>query len=828
MPPVTAYCLPLLACAVAAVSAAQEQLGEPRWLGEPPATAAASAPGAPFQPANVSSRLRRALMQYEALVADAAWDEAIELVETLQAEHGGEIAPAADADNDSDLNPLVDPDGHDRFVTIAARCQQLLAGLPPEGREAYLGRVGSTSRRLATDGAAQLDAERLRTVSSEFFATPACRDALLALGELALERGDTVAARRAYAQLTDLAWGPYGRPAGVTLAQIDPRASPEALATAWTEAARPSDLMTIPNPASAETDFVADALARLALVSLREGDLARAAAETRLLEAIAPGAEGRIAGRRQPLAVALHSLAETADASNPEPLGGAKLRWAWSTPVPYDPNEPSIQANAGRIHPLFAHQLMRVGRWPPNQRLANGAEPAPTMQAVANEHYAFYVSGGVLTQVELASGETARVDIPGVEYAEPADETQPRVDALAARGAIGPNAVIRGQVFINGRLVQVGQRGVVPPTARSSRFRVDPNLTLHDGVLYVRVSEQTFINPRARVPQLFSDRLVGLDLSEEGRVAVEIKPPETPAQQDNPAPSAFEFAGPPALRGEELYVAQVRRGLRSEFELACYDINTGRERWRTEIGSGEPTQRRFGPSDATTPVLLSGDTLYVATDEGAVAALSAADGAVRWLARYPRRPDSVVGSAAESRPPFLAGDRLVVAPADAAIVMAYDTGTGRPVWQVDRLDRDARLVGVEQGPQGRHVAVVAGRRVVAYDTLTGETRFAWPESLHAGLRGQGRAVISSGELFWPTRTAVYSLDPVDGAPTRTPLDLASLGAQGASVCVVPGGLIVAGPDHFQLLSPPRREPTDTTTRLKQPTAARVAERARTP
>ncbi|MEQ8846500.1 PQQ-binding-like beta-propeller repeat protein [Botrimarina sp.] len=821
MPPPTRRCLPLTACAVAAAivstGLAQGEIGEPRWLGDPPQRTQAASAGPDFQPASVSSQLRRALLRYEALVADAAWDDAIELVEALQAEHGEELAAAEEEPPAGGAAPPFE--GHSRFVPLHQRCQQLLADLPPEGRDAYLQRVGATARRRVDEAIARLDAVRLELAVREFFATPACHDALLALGELALERGDTCAARRAYNRLTPFAWGPHGRPAGVAMSQIDPDVDPQRLAAAWREAERPRGLPTVSPSGDEASALVADAIARLALVAIREGDPARAEAETLLLEALAPEAEGRLAGRRQPLAPALRTLAQSElKATSMGATASQRLHWAWDAAAELP--EPAPEAAAVARNQALRQQIIIRGGWPAALRAQTPASPVPDTQFVATERYGYYVADGALMRVDLAGGGTSSVEVPGLETAPPEENDQPGLGDLAQGRRLAPaqiNVFGGGRLIVNGRVIQLPQRGAARRLAQSSRERVEPGLSLHDGVLYARITKQTFLDRRGRAPQAESSRLIGLDLDDEARIVVEVKPPAPAGGPDLTDEAALSLAGPPEVRGDRLYVVLVRSSLRTDFEAACYDSHTGRALWRTPIGSGEASQQG-DLETAPGPILLAGDTLYVSTNSGALAALDAASGGLRWLACYPRR---VADQQAAATPrPWLAGDRVIVAPADSDSVIAYDAGTGRPVWTVTRSDPGAAIVGLSSAGDGRQSVVVAGRQVAAYDSLTGEARFVWPQSRRSGLRGLGVAALHEGELFWPTRETLYTLDPSTGELTRSPIDLRPLGAAGASISPTPAGLLVAGVDRFRLLSPVAAEPDPTAARLNsRPTAA---------
>jgi len=83
-----------------------------------------------------------------------------------------------------------------------------------------------------------------------------------------------------------------------------------------------------------------------------------------------------------------------------------------------------------------------------------------------------------------------------------------------------------------------------------------------------------------------------------------------------------------AVAGNRLYTmyAGEQEGKPTEFAVAL-DAATGAEIWRTAIGDKYDTQ--FGNGPRSTPT-VEGDRVYVLASKGAVAALSAKDGAVAW------------------------------------------------------------------------------------------------------------------------------------------------------------------------------------------------------
>lgn len=763
-----------------------EKPAAPPVLGRPTTIALS-----PFQPAGVSTRIRRTLLQYEALVADEAWDEAIDLIETLQNEAGDQLTklPAPKS------APVDSPEGHVRYIPLRRRCQQLLASLPPAGIEAYRDRVDRTARQRLDTAIEDLDELAAARVAAEFQPSDSAPEARLAAAELAFQRGDTAAARRQLQGLHPLTRDPYGRPAGASLAWLRPDADPAQLAAAW------RDAVSTPQAATQiQDELLPTTLARLALVSLSEGDTRRAAAERLLLSGLAPDAEGRIAGRQQPLGIALDALLaehRSIASQSGQPVHG-DLTWAWEqaalfaepTKAKTPAGRPSALAN-GRI--LWQQQLALRNPVP------SDTTPSPAVTPVAEALSAFFVEANQVKRLRLTDGGITEFKLPGLPD-HPPPKPAPQAGDLAAQ-----RLLIQGRAVIRFRA-----NGIARQVPQGPSRRIDPALTITDGLLFARVVEMRRGARRGGAVPPTSETLIGVDPARPSVAAVRLAAPRDP---EKTAP-VWQFGGPPVVRGERLYVAMTTSGGRVNVGVACYSTASGRRQWFTELGSGSVAPRLGGGTVAS--VTPAGDTLYVATELGAVVALEAASGRVRWLAQHPRDA-AVVGfrraaTQARARPCHVFGDQVIVAPGGSTRLLAWDATSGRPLWDATR-PKDASIAGVVRSPRGA-VVVLAGRQVTTYDTLTGRRRLAWPESAHAGLRGVGAATVVGGEVFWPTRDAIYTIDPVRGGFTRPPIALSPVSKLGANLVATDAGLLVCGPKRLRLLADPENpEPTTDLSRL---------------
>ncbi len=209
----------------------------------------------PARPYVLRGAERRLLDRAEQFLADGQWDDAVAAVtRLLEAENFAVVA--------------VD---EQRYVSLSEYCHRLLAKLPGKPLARYRSLVDATAKSWYRQGIAERNADQLQRVVDQYFCSRWGDDALFALGEFALQRGDYQAARNAWRQI-----GPH---AG----------------------------------AYPDTDLsLAAVQARLVLVSVRESDWQRAERELAGLRKNYPEATGRLGGREVVFAEQLASLLEQA------------------------------------------------------------------------------------------------------------------------------------------------------------------------------------------------------------------------------------------------------------------------------------------------------------------------------------------------------------------------------------------------------------------------------------------------------------------------------------------------------------------------------------
>jgi hypothetical protein len=220
--------------------------------------------------AKPASEAVRRMERLERLVEVQAWDDAADLADELLT--GGANGWVAVED--------------EKHVGVREAVNRRLAKSPADGLSAYRQRVDPVAEAWLREGKSSRDEPMLRKVVDEAFCSSAGDDALWALGEIHLERRQFLAAR-----------------------------------TAWQRVRKetaPGGLLSYPD---SEIDL-AEVRARLALVSIREGDIDRAQREVDQIARLHSDAAGRLAGCEGNYAALLAD--EIQKARQRAPLGIAK------------------------------------------------------------------------------------------------------------------------------------------------------------------------------------------------------------------------------------------------------------------------------------------------------------------------------------------------------------------------------------------------------------------------------------------------------------------------------------------------------------------------
>ena len=713
------------------------------------------------QPPN---RIRRQLAQLDALTAEKQWTEVVELISALLDDplSRQSVLPVLnDKYGSNGKNVSSDKRAAERYVSLANFCHLKLSQLPPEALRFYRDSVDSAVRQQFQRAVRSRDEVELEEIIDQSFCSSWGDDALLALGDIALERGDFTAARHHWRRISPILSEPTGRPLDWALHGVDVDLHAGQVVERLQNAKPASDWLFYP-----DTNLdVQRLLARLATASIRQRELDRAAIELRLLRAIAPDATGRLAGRdvvlhdaiAKQLALAVEKWADQSDrAGKVGPLVGR----LWPQPFALtQPPPPPVYATRGPVG-------------------LPSAPPTELCESVVWRRSVLFRDGPTLRALDLITGEPA-ITRNGQLHSSPM--------LLAAPGRRSPALVQRGIFFQPSPRLRMA----VPLTESP---------TLLGDKMYVRLHSDEENSGANRQTQL---HLVGRDLARENLTILDIRPPKPP----------WRFGSPPAVGGGRLYVALVADDVRPRVAVACYSQATGRSLWRTTIGSGQPPVGFLRAASPQPRLTLAASGVYVNTNFGALAKLDRRQGAVDWIKLYEPAPanssagratNSALGAASVASCLTHRG-RVYAAPDDAGLILALDGLTGQTLWRREIPAGGAALMGVVGS-----TLVTGGQSLAGFDIDTGQVRYRWPESSKAGLRGMGMGCIAANEVFWPTRNRLFVFDAQTAAQTRESFDIADLGGAGANVTPAAGCLVVAGTRAMTVLGPiNRQQPADT-------------------
>ena len=228
-------------------------------------------------PFEVQGSERRLLARLQHFIKREQWDDALAVADQILSSDSASVVATEPS----------------HYVSLQQYCQRLLANLPSATLEKYRTLVDAPAENWYRRAIQQHDEQLLHRIVDEAFCSSWSDDALDALGQLALKRGEYLSARNYW----------------------------QAIHPSFVDSPSNTQL-TYP-----DTDLsLADIQARLILVSLREGNLARAKNELEQFKIKYRDAQGKLAGQKVVYAEALQQLLDQAHSWPP-----ARRQVTWPT-----------------------------------------------------------------------------------------------------------------------------------------------------------------------------------------------------------------------------------------------------------------------------------------------------------------------------------------------------------------------------------------------------------------------------------------------------------------------------------------------------------------
>ena len=455
------------------------------------------------------------LERAKSFLADQKWDEAVETLRQVMENSEGKLLGVTE----------------NRFVGLRDYCQMQLASLPPDALKLYRGRIDPAARKWYEEGMANHDPRFLRKIVDQCFASSWGDDALLALGDMALESGDYATARWYWERIV-----PHPPPAGQ--------------AAAW--------------PGYPDTDLsLASVRARLVLASILEGSTAKASEELQQFTRLHAEARGWLGGREVNYVEALGAmLSESASGAT------ASLSSSEASTVGQDNRGTRLWPRQPQIFdwPTFAGSPARntisprkFDAGPVAWRL-----PLPQVAAPFSDRVASGATAGLSSSVESMADRAATLSYHPAIVGDLVLINTAR-EILAVRLGTGKPAWGRVDAAIFREQLDQSAADLIPPsnTLGTPRF----TSTVFGGKLFAYMGSGITSLPQGQTSAIRPGYLVCLDLAAEGRLLWKIAPEE-----------GWAFDGSPVADNTGVYVAMRRIDIRPRAYVACFDAQSGRLR----------------------------------------------------------------------------------------------------------------------------------------------------------------------------------------------------------------------------------------------------------
>jgi outer membrane protein assembly factor BamB len=384
----------------------------------------------------------------KAQIAEQQWGEAIEKLRQVEDSAGSKLFKVEDR----------------RFIPLREYCQLLVSRFPEEGLAIYRDRVDPLAKNWCEDGIAARDAHLLQRVVDQYFNSSWGDDALLALGEMALERGEH---QKAFAL-----WE-----------QISRKLRPAGGLPLW---------LAFP-----DTNLnLADVRARLVLTLILAGDLRLAKVELQSLTENHPGAKGKLGGREVIYADALADM-----------IAAAK---SWPKPSVSGSDWPTFAGSQSRQHVANGTPSLQNPGTPITLRRQNRL-PADVV----------VIQQPVLPKTDNIDGKTSARS-KTIVLANDCDEIF-AFDADTGKPAWKGDSTTPGRIFWGGERESVAERpirGRPLPEFGLPQF----TLTVFDRWLLARLGSPVTGQIAERRQATTPSYIVCLDLQAEGRLHWKLKP----------------------------------------------------------------------------------------------------------------------------------------------------------------------------------------------------------------------------------------------------------------------------------------------------------------
>lgn len=676
---------------------------------------------------------RTHLERAKAFVADDQWDEAVEILRQMAESHAGKVLS---------VSPR-------RFVSVRDYCHIQLASLPAEALALYRSRVDVRAKQWYEDGFRRRDAARLRDVVDQLFCSSWGDDALLVLGDLALEAGDTGMARGYWEKIL-----PPDYWSKLAPAVVETNGSPVWLLYPDSDLDRPS------------------VRARLVLARILDGDRDVARQELAQFRRDYGQAEGKLGGQQVNYADYLESMSSESSQWPAERVGRQWPTFAGSpqrtkvVPGEFAPDTIAWETGLPEL-PTVDVSKSSVGR-----RIAEGRDQLFSYHPAVVDNMLLVSTLSEIRAYNLATGEPMWGDADGAA-----------IYRLRERGEI-----------------------YSPPGVGVPRF----TLTVRQRRVYARLGSP--VTTRITEPLMAARHsyIVCVDLDTQGKCLWAVR--DTLEADSNDVSWAFEGSPVVdgdgvymAMRRSGVRPQQYVACLHPETgRLKWRQFVCGAE--TTALGQEEMTHNLLTLDAGTIYCNTNlGAVAALDTRDGQLRWITRYPRARQ--AEFGRRAKHL---ARDLTPCVYHHGIIYVAPADSDLLLALDAPTGllasTPdglVWQTAFPEDVVHLLGVVDGK-----LVASGDKLWWIDALSGKIvsppgtngAESFPEG--GSPKGLGRGLLAGDRVYWPTWDKIYVFDHKTNRQLE-PINLERRHAVGGNLIPAGDSLIIAGHDHMTVFQPER-------------------------
>ncbi|MGQ9662798.1 MAG: outer membrane protein assembly factor BamB family protein [Kiritimatiellia bacterium] len=359
-------------------------------------------------------------------------------------------------------------------------------------------------------------------------------------------------------------------------------------------------------------------------------------------------------------------------------------------------NEPRLKPTDESNVIQALHQLLSTARY----ELRQAAEQYASASAVAADDYVHF----------SPTSDPLALDAPVWQHPLPGSRLEFYVFTQPV--AAGESIIYRHKNIVYCRSIITGELrwkndlgGRVTWQNRDARQYPHEDLLVHEGLVFT---------PMYKV----GPTLVALDL-----VTGQLRWAYGPMTASSEEEARLRFECAPAAGPRSIYASYIQDNIvgdthvDSEYGVMAFDTTTGQVLWRREVcrlrpekfAGGFAVRYRNRIRSFASPPLYSEGTVYYCSNAGAIAALDALSGRIKWCIRYPyyAYPHSVHDATRQfgglemyennplrhHRPmfwyaqrPLLAGEDLYVLPVDSPLFFSIDRRTGKVRWSRYKQD----------------------------------------------------------------------------------------------------------------------------------------------